>query len=261
MVKSDKDIFDQAKLWDLPSVDDQLAEHDEGTNALNRPRGKWKFEAPEEEQEIAPLTAEDIEAIRSAAHQEGLKNGHDEGYQKGYQEGLEKGAVTGEEQGKAEGLQQGLAQASGSIDEQSEKLKALISAIQQPLANVQQEVQKELVLLAKTLAQAIIKVESQHTETVLLKAIEEGIKALPIQESQYQIFLNPADIEWVTKHFGEAQIASMHWLLLPSEDLAQGGCKIQTQNNAVDVSIEKRCDQVFSQLLFEQGLVDDPRTK
>jgi len=261
MVKSDKDMFDRAKLWDLPSVDDQLAEHEASTNALNRPRGKWKFEAPEEEKEIAPLTAEDIEEIREAAHQEGLKNGQEEGFQKGYEEGLVEGSAAGHEQGKATGLEQGLAESKTSIDEQSAKLEALISALQQPLANVQQEVQKELVLLAKTLAHAIIKVEIQQNEQVLIKAIEEGIKALPIQESQYQITLHPADIEWVTQHYTPEHIGNMNWLLIPSEDIQQGGCKIQTKNNAVDVSIEKRCNEVFSQLLFEQGLVDDPRTK
>lgn len=261
MSMTDKDIFDQAKLWELPSVDDQLAQEEESTNALNRPRGKWKFEAPEEDKEVEPLTAEDIEEIRAAAFQEGLKSGHEEGLQKGYEEGLEKGSQEGLEQGKSIGLEQGLAEAKANLDEQSKKLEALMASFEQPIANVHNEIKKELVLLAKALAEAVIKVESSQNNEVLLKAIEEGLKALPIQENHYQIYLHPIDLQWVNEHFGEQHIAQKDWLLIASEDIEQGGCKIQTPNNTVDVSIKKRCEQIFSKLLFEQGLADDPRSK
>ena len=261
MSMTDKDIFDQAKLWELPSVDDQLAQEEESTNALNRPRGKWKFEAPEEDKDVEPLTAEDIEEIRAAAFQEGLKSGHEEGLKKGYDEGLDKGTQEGLEQGKSSGIEQGLAEARVSLDEQSKKFEALMSSFEQPIAQLHHEMQKELVLLAKALAEAVIKVESTQSNEVLLKAIEEGLKALPIQESQYQMFLHPSDLQWVNEHFGEQYIAQKDWMLVASDDIEQGGCKIQTPNNTVDVSIQKRCEQIFSKLLFEQGLADDPRSK
>ncbi|MEC8377518.1 MAG: flagellar assembly protein FliH, partial [Pseudomonadota bacterium] len=50
----------EAKKWDLPFVDDPSAvKEDEPTNALNR-RSDWKYEPPEEEEEILPPTAEEI---------------------------------------------------------------------------------------------------------------------------------------------------------------------------------------------------------
>lgn len=260
-MNTDKDIFQDAKLWDYPSVDDQLAQEDNATNALNRPRGKWKFEAPEEDQEVQPLTAQDIEAIRLSAYQEGLKGGHEEGFQKGYEEGLEKGQQAGMEEGKANGIEQGKAQGQTQIDETSARFESLISQLQAPLAFVQADAQKELVILAKSLSNAVIKVESKQNEQVLLQAIEEGIKALPIQESQYRILLHPDDLTWLTEHFTQSYIDDKNWLLVASESHAQGGCSIQTQNNAVDVSIENRCQQIFSQLLFDQGVADDPRSK
>lgn len=261
MNDTDKDIFEDAKLWDFPSVNDTEAELDLATNALNRPKGQWKFEAPEEEQEITPLTAQDIEAIRASAYQEGLDSGHKEGFEKGYAEGLVKGTEQGVLDGNEQGLSQGKEQAKAQIDEQSAQFTALISQLHAPLARVDKEVQKELVVLAKALASAVIKVELQQNQQVLLHAIEEGIKALPIQESHYHILLNPSDIQWLTAHFGAQHIAQNNWHFIANEDLLAGGCKIQTQNNAVDVSIEKRCDQVFTQLLFDQGVADDPRAK
>ncbi len=254
-------MFDNAKLWDLPSVDDKLAETDTSTNALDRPRGKWKFEAPEEEEEITPLTAEDIEAIRQSAYQEGLKAGHEEGLKNGFEEGIVQGTEQGQEEGHKIGLEQGLESANEQIKIQTDILSSLINHLQQPLAQVQIEAQKELVILAKSLAQAVIKVETTQNEAILLRAIEDGMKALPIQQSQYTLYLNNEDLARLESHFGETYIAQQNWHLVASEDIAYGGVKIQTKNNAVDMSIAKRCEEVFAKLLFEQGITDDPRSK
>ena len=55
--------LEDAKGWDLPHVDEQDTIDDGKTNALNR-RSDWKYEPPEEPEEIKPPTAEEIEAIR-----------------------------------------------------------------------------------------------------------------------------------------------------------------------------------------------------
>ena len=62
--------LEDAKGWDLPHVDEQDTIDDGKTNALNR-RSDWKYEPPEEPEEIKPPTAEEIEAIRQAAYEEG----------------------------------------------------------------------------------------------------------------------------------------------------------------------------------------------
>lgn len=72
--------------------------------------------------------------------------------------------------------------------------------------------------------------------------------------------MHPSDIELVQSHFGEETISKNAWQLIESPQMARGGCNIQTANNAVDLSIEKRTQAVISQLLLDHGLLDDPRT-
>jgi flagellar assembly protein FliH len=259
MTEVDKGIFENAKPWDLPSVDEVQNALDKSTNALNRPRRQWKFEAPEEEKELEPLTAEDIEAIRTSAYQEGLLSGHEEGFEKGHAEGLEKGIEAGKEQGHQEGVETGKAEAKTLIDEQSANLQSLFEQVSQPLAQINDELKSELLILATTLAKAVINVEVSQNEQVIIKAIEAGIKALPIQEKSYHLDLHPDDIAVIHQYYDEQTLKDNNWVITSDEKVERGGCKIITHNNAVDVSIPTRCNNILTQLLLNQGLQDDPR--
>ncbi len=248
--------FDDAKTWDLPNVDPEIK--NTATNALNKAR-TWKYEPPEQEEEIKPLTATDIEAIRAAAYDDGLTSGRKEGYEEGLiqgkQEGLELGIAEGKEQGLADGMQAGQEQ----MDELARSWQAIIDQTSKPLAQVNGELEKELVILCVKLAKAVINVEISCQNDVLIKAIGEGIKALPIQDSQYQFQMNPIDVAMVKGHFGEQAITENKWKLIEDPTITRGGCEINTQNNSVDMSIERRTDDVFSQFLNAQGLTHDPR--
>lgn len=267
MTDTDRDIFEQAKPWDLPTVEDDKhalqAGHEQAlggrTDALNRPRGQWKYEAPEEEQEIKPLTAQDIEAIRASAYQEGLLSGHQEGFEKGQTEGLAQGLESGKAQGQLEGAEAGKSEAKENIDAQMQTLQSLCEQINEPLAQINDDVKKELLILAVSLAKAVINVEVEQNDKVLLKALDEGIAALPAQEKSYQLELHPDDIAIVHEHFDQETLKEKNWSIKHNHELTRGGCKILTSNNAVDVSIARRCENVFTQLLFNQGVNDDPR--
>jgi len=261
MADLDDPAFQDAKLWNLPSVDDEQAKLDVATDAFNRPKNRWKFEAPEQEQEVKPLTAQEIEAIRAAAYQEGLLSGHEEGFNKGHSEGLEQGKQQGVKEGREEGLEIGIADAKEKIDEQFLTLSTLIDNITNPTESINNDVKNELVILATNLAKAVIKTDIQQNQKILIQAIGEGIKTLPLNETRYQISLQSEDLAFVKEHFGEQHIIDNNWQLVESTELSRGGCYIQTTANAVDVSIERRSEQVFSQLLLNQGIADDPRTR
>ncbi|WP_371192695.1 flagellar assembly protein FliH [Glaciecola sp. SC05] len=259
MINSETPPLDDVKLWDLPSVEDIQDDDSTQTNAFNRPLNKWKFEAPEQEEDVQPLTAEDIEQIRKAAFEEGVSAGHEQGYEDGHVQGLEAGKIEGLALGKQTGLEQSKAEADEAAKVQLDALQSILEQLQAPLAQVDAEVKNELVLLAISLAKAIIKTEvSQSTES-LLQVISESMAVLPIQESTYQIHLQADDLASLQQQFDEQTLQNKRWQLHANNDLARGGCKIVSHSNAVDMSIARRCEQVFDQVLLEQGLVDDPR--
>ena len=242
------------KSWELPTIDNpRYGKDDTTTDVFNR-RRDWKYEPPEEEIEILPPTAQEIEAIRAGAQADGFNEGHKEGYAQGLQEGHAQGHEQGLAKGLAEGTEQGMAAAQENIDIQLESLTKLIESLHKPIAKVEKTLEKEVVLLAVSLARAVIRSEVKTNEDMIFQALSEGLKVLPIQELRYQIHLNPADIELITAHFSEEEIEKHHWNLIESPLLSRGGCEIITDSNAVDVTVERRVRDVLDRFLLEQGL-------
>lgn len=251
------DELSNAKAWDLPYVESPKTPEDEQkTNALNL-RSNWKYEPPEEEEEVLPPTAQEIEEIRQAAHDEGYAQGKTLGYEEGKAEGLEKGLEEGRELGHAEGLAKGLEEGKEDIANQVEIWQKLISNLHDPLSQANDETRDQLVKLAVTLAKAVIKTEITTNQQVILQALSEGMKALPVNQKTYQIQMNPDDIAFVKAHFGEEDIAEKGWKFVDTPTMERGGCDIVTEQNAVDVSIERRCRDVIDRFLMNQGLSDD----
>ncbi len=244
---------DEVKAWDLPYVGESTKADPDATNALNR-RSDWKYEPPEEEEEILPPTAEEIEAIRSAAHAEGFAAGEQEGKEQGYQQGLEQGKAEGLAQGLEEGKAQGLAIGEQQAQQNMETWQSLLQSLQEPVAAVNHALEQELVLLSVSLARSVIRNEVKTNSDLIFQALREGLKALPIQEKSYQIHLNPTDIQLINDHFSPEEINKHNWDLVESPDTTAGGCEIITHSNAVDVTVERRVKDILDKFLLEQGL-------
>lgn len=245
------------KAWQLPTIeDDNAAELAQKTNAINK-TSKWKFEPPEVEEEIKPPTAEEIEALRQAAYEEGFAEGKQNGFDEGREEGLAKGYEEGIELGKQEGLEQGLASGQEQIENMAQHWQAQLDALHNPLLQIDQQVKEQLTKLVVALTRAVIRKEVSTSHEVIVQALAEGMKALPLQENNYQIHLHPLDIQRLTAHYGAEHIAQQNWQLVESPAMQEGGCDIVTVNNAVDVSIERRTRQTLDKFLTQQGLSDD----
>lgn len=246
---------EDAKRWDLPYVEDPRTKNveDTPTNALNK-RSGWRYEPPEEEEEIRPPTAEEIEAIRAAAHEEGFSQGKEAGYQAGYEQGEAEGLEKGTEAGTKDGYEQGFATGETAVQTLCQQWQALVEQLYVPLERANNEVKTQLSLLAVTLARAVIQTEITTSDKVILTALEKGMAALPINETSIQVLLNQADIERVTNAYSESDLEKKGWNLVASTNITEGGCEIVTKNNAVDVSVEKRCRSVIDKFLFDHGL-------
>ena len=251
---TDNELEEEFKTWDLPYVEESVSKAEQNkTNAINR-KSNWKYEPPEPEIEILPPTAEEIEAIRAAAHAEGFAEGQKKGEEQGYQEGLEKGQQEGHAKGLEEGTQEGLAGGEEQTKQTLGKWTELIDSLQDPVSKVEKVLEQELVLLAVSLAKGVIRSEVKTNNDLIFQALSEGLKVLPIQEKHYQIHLHPDDIVLLNNHFSEEEISKHRWDLVEIPDLSPGGCEIVTDANAVDITVERRVRDVIDKFLLEQGL-------
>lgn len=242
----------QVDTWSVPNVQSDIEEVQEQTNALGKSRN-WRYEPPEESDvaEPVPLTAQDIEDIRQAAFDEGFSQGKADGFAKGFEEGKVSGHEAGLSTGHEEGVAQGLAEGKETSDQQVAAMQALIEQLHQPLLNVEKNVEAQLLQLVVQLTQAVTKHEAKTNPDILLSAIAEGIKALPGQESQTQILLNPQDIKLVEQQFGASHIKEQGWRLLAAPQLSPGSCQIENSTSNIDLSVKSRLNEVLESFLQE----------
>ena len=238
--------------WTVPNVEAKNLQDEGKTNALGKSRN-WRYEPPEETEvaEPVPLTAEEIEEIRQAAFDEGFEQGKADGFSKGFEEGRADGHQEGLTSGHQEGLEQGLAQGKETIEQQITAMQTLLEQLHQPLANVEKNVEAQLLQLVVQLTQAVTKHEAKTNPDILLSAIAEGVKALPGQESQIQILLNPQDIRLVEEQFGAGHIQAQGWQLLAAPQLNPGGCQIENSTSNIDLSVKSRLSEVLESFLQE----------
>jgi len=238
-------------VWSLPSITPEVIVEDTKTNALGK-TSTWRFEPPEEEEtEPVPLTAQEIEEIRQAAHDEGFNQGKEEGFSTGFDEGKRSGHEEGIQQGHEEGVATGLAEGQKAIAELTEQWQALISQLHQPLAMVETNIEQQLLQLVVQLTEAVTLQEAKTNPDILLSAISAGIKALPSQENQTQILLHPDDIKRVEQQFPAEHIQEQGWRLLAAPQLIPGSCQIENSTSNIDLSIKSRLKEVLDSFLQE----------
>ena len=222
--------------WELPLLDEQGNEV-----------------AREEEVEVKPLTAADIEAIRQSAWEEGREEGRANGYEEGFKQGADEGREQGLKEGRETGEQEGRSQAEqdtrSAIDEKLARLESVMAELVAPIERHQDELESALVNLATVLARAVIHRELSLDSSQIRQVVTDAVNSLPSTRENVRIRINPSDQEWVnevaTRLDAEVSVTT-------DESILAGGCKVETRHSLVDYTIEKRFQKAVQAMLEKQ---------
>lgn len=222
--------------WELPLLDEQGNEV-----------------AREEEVEVKPLTAADIEAIRQSAWEEGREEGRANGYEEGFKQGADEGREQGLKEGRETGEQEGRSQAEqdtrSAIDEKLARLESVMAELVAPIERHQDELESALVNLATVLARAVIHRELSLDSSQIRQVVTDAVNSLPSTRENVRIRINPSDQEWVNEVATrlDAEIS-----VTTDETILAGGCKVETRHSLVDYTIEKRFQKAVQAMLEKQ---------
>lgn len=222
--------------WELPLLDEQGNEV-----------------AREEEVEVKPLTAADIEAIRQSAWEEGREEGRASGYEEGFKQGADEGREQGLKEGRETGEQEGRTQAEqdtrSAIDEKLARLESVMAELVAPIERHQDELESALVNLATVLARAVIHRELSLDSSQIRQVVTDAVNSLPSTRDNVRIRINPSDQDWVnevaTRLDAEVSVTT-------DETILAGGCKVETRHSLVDYTIEKRFQKAVQAMLEKQ---------
>lgn len=209
--------------------------------------------AQEEDRDVKPLTAADIEGIRQVAREDGHAEGREAGYQEGFTEGREKGHREGLEAGLAEGREQGveegLTDTRKEVDAKLDRLEHLLGELLEPIKRHEDEVETALVNLTTVLARSVVFRELSLDSSHITDVVRKAMAALPSTTENVRIHIHPDDHQWVSEVADRFEAATS---IVEDASVLKGGCKLETRHSLVDFTVEKRFQKAVQGMLDRQ---------
>jgi len=190
----------------------------------------------EEETEYPPMpTAEEIEAMQRQAYEEARAEGYSEGSERGYRDGHEKGYRQGYEEGRAN---------AASL---AQRLKELVDCLSEPLAQVDDRVEQELVVLAIAIAKQLIRRELKTEPGEIVAVVRQAMAILPSGARKIALHIHPDDVELIRSALALDELGP-RWKIVEDPLLTRGGCRVTTDSSNIDATVEKRLASVIARL-------------
>ncbi|WP_394202834.1 flagellar assembly protein FliH [Shewanella waksmanii] len=221
------------------------------------PNNKWRLNSQlARRHRFAPLHTSDTNEAQEASwddyqqaydkgYEEGLNNGHREGFASGKEDGLQAGHAAGFNQGRAEGEQSGRTNIDQQLNELITPLSALKDLLEEGYSQQINEQQSLILDLVRRVSQQVIRCELTLQPQQILTLIEETLAALPDNQGQVAIHLEPTAVKQLT-NLAADKVAD--WHLVADNDISAGGCRIVTEHTDADASVETRLNACMDQV-------------
>lgn len=255
----------RSQIWDIPDFSEALSPSTARKNALNMPLQAEPVPQVEEEAEenVKPLTAEELEQIREAARLEGFQEGYQEGLLQGQQKGHEQGYEEGKERGTQEAQQDNIEVLQQLETSLSEHWSQRFEALRHPFKQVERAVENQLISLAMALSRAICWQEVTQNQSIIIEAAKRALDEVGQRAQQLELYVHPDELESLERIWGVDVRAEKGWIFLPDASLSLGGCRIKTSLTEVNATLEQRIEEVFAQLQKQSKplIADLPQTQ
>ena len=177
------------------------------------------------------LNVKAIEALQHQAQEEGYKSGFEKGHKAGFDAGQQA--------------------AQKDIQQKCQQLQQIITALSQPLADIDEQIEQDLVNLAITMTRQLVRRELKQQPEHVIGAMREALRALPANDRKLKIHVHPDDLAIIQKGLSlDGDDNTRQWIEDPL--MTRGGVKLETADTTVDATIESRLNSVISKALGEE---------
>ena len=240
-----KEDLDAWTRWILPDLElqGQQPDHALTSGAKQQPSAdhqQLNEESPAQEssaqQEVKPLTAQELEAIRAAASEDG------------YQEGLQQGQEQGFEQGKEEGYQAGFTAGEEDLKASLTRLTQISRTLLAPIPEQDQALEEALLAMVVQISTQVVKAELKLDSTSLIAIVREALTLLNPGNKRLKIHLNEVDFHMMQRYMSQLEDWGDDWRIQVHPTITPGGCIIETDTSLVDARAEKRLAGLVQQV-------------
>ncbi len=209
------------------------------------------------------LTADQLERMQREACEEaaregrerGYREGYDKGNQEGYREGYDKGFQQGYREGREQGEKEGLEEAKRSLDAEIGHIGEVLKQLSEPLSDLDEEVERELVDLAMAVARQLVRRELKTDPGQIVAVVRDALSLLPVSQRTATLTMHPEDAELVRSAL-RLDEASVPWKIVEEPLISRGGCKVETEVSRIDATVESRLAAVIATALGGERSLD-----
>ncbi|HNA28728.1 MAG TPA: flagellar assembly protein FliH [Thiobacillaceae bacterium] len=168
---------------------------------------------------VALPTAEEIEHI----HQEAWREGYNLGLEEGRKAGLEVGRQAGEDYAR--------------------QLGALVEALEAGRLSQDEEIAREILALALTVAQQVVRRAFVVKPELILEGIREALLSIPALNGHHKIATHPSHVdmvrEWLAHEHGH-----LSWKVVADTQLEPGSFRFESSYSELDGSLLSRWKEI-----------------
>ncbi|HEU4623168.1 MAG TPA: flagellar assembly protein FliH [Steroidobacteraceae bacterium] len=153
-------------------------------------------------------------------------------YEKGYQEGL---AAAQAEVNKR----------IAELNARVQRLDAILKMMSRPLEDLDDEVEKQLTLLALTVGKQMVRRELKTDPAQVIAVIRECVGRLPVAARDVRVHLHPEDAA-VVRELLSTPSSDRAWSIVEDPALSRGGCVVRTDTSQIDAKLDSRLNAVVA---------------
>ncbi|HEX4052025.1 MAG TPA: FliH/SctL family protein [Steroidobacteraceae bacterium] len=165
-----------------------------------------------------------------------------EAWDQGHAQGREAGLVAAQQEARA---------AAEQAERRVQQLQSILELMARPLADLDQQVQRQLALLAGAIARQIIRRELKTQPDEIVAVVRETVGLLPIVARQVRVHLHPEDAELVRSRLASAS-GECAWSIVEDPMLARGGCRVTSETSSIDAQLEQRLGAAIATMLGDE---------
>jgi flagellar assembly protein FliH len=156
--------------------------------------------------------------------------------------------------GQAAGTAAGLSEQKphlAALRQQVDRFDSILQLLSEPLAELDESVERELAALACTVARHVVRRELRADSSQVVAAVRESVALLPVAARNVRVHLHPDDAAILREKLAEPH-ASRAWTILEDPVLERGGCRVVTDDSQIDARVESRLGAVIASVLGDQ---------
>jgi flagellar assembly protein FliH len=156
------------------------------------------------------------------------------------------------------GYEAGVAAGRAELKKQTDTLAAsvarldeILNRLSRPLAQLEEEVEQQLMLLALAVGKQLARRELKTDPGQIAALIREAVGRLPAAAREVRVHLHPEDAAAIAERLAAAG-PERAWSVIEDPTLTRGGCLVRSENSQIDARVESRVNAMVSSMLGEE---------